>query len=315
LIRLLLVAILRGCVILFVTLLLVFVILRMLPSDPALMLLQRDATPEQIAQVRQLWGLDQPVYVQFWVYLSNLIRGDAGNSFQYSVDPGSRGIPALALVLSRFPATVELALVSLAISFLVSVPLGMLTAVKRDTFLDHAVLSAVLLIGSLPNFLIGLLFIFYFALVLGVLPTGGTGSPLHIVLPALTLALHFSVILVRLTHTEVTRALNSDYVRTARSKGLANWAVVWGHAMKNAALPLVTVTGLRLGSLLNGAVVVETLFGWPGIGRLMIEAIAARDYPVIQVIVPLSALMFVVTNIVVDLMYAVLDPRVRMASR
>jgi len=312
--RYLVLRVIQGVFTFLVTMLLVFGMLRVIPSDPAAVLLRDDATPEQIAHVRQLWGLDQPIQVQFVVYLGNLLRGDAGDSFQYQYTAGTAGTPAFGLVISRLPATVQLAVVALLISIVVSIPLGIITALKRDTLLDHLVTGAVLMFGSLPNFWIGMQLILFFGLSLHLLPTNGFGTPQHVILPAVTLAVPFSVVLIRMTRTEMGRALQADYVRTANSKGLPLRVVLVRHALRNVLIPLVTIIGLRLGTLLNGAVVVETLFGWPGLGRLMIESISARDYPVIQVIVPLAALLFVATNLLVDLMYGWVDPRVKLRS-
>jgi peptide/nickel transport system permease protein len=303
----------QGLLTLIVATILIFALMRLIPSDPALVLLREDATPAQIAYVRQLWGLDQPIYVQFWVYLTNLARGDAGDSFQYRFTAGGAGTPAFALVLDRLPATVHLAFAALLISVAVSIPVGVLLALRQDSLLDHSVMTALLVLGSLPVFWIGLELILLFGLVLGVLPTGGAGTPRHVILPALTLALPFAVILTRLTRTEMVRVLREDYIVTARSKGLPRMMVVMKHALRNALVPIVTVTGLRLAALLHGAVVVETVFAWPGLGRLMIESVAARDYPVVQVIVPFAALVFVVINLLVDLSYGWLDPRVRVS--
>lgn len=305
---------LLGVLTLLVTLTLVFAMVRLLPGDPAAVLLREDATPEQVQRINELWGLNEPVPVQFLIYLGNLLRGDAGDSYQYQSTAGSPGTPAVGLVLSRVPATAQLAVVSLLISVVIAVPLGIITAVWRDSWLDHTTMGSSLLLGSLPNFWIGMQFILLFGVVLGVLPTGGSGTPQHIVLPAVTLAIPFAVVLLRMTRTEVARVLRADFITTARAKGLPPNTVLVRHALRNAMIPLVTIMGLRLGSLLNGAVVVETLFGWPGLGRLMIEAINARDYPLIQVIVPLSAVIFVVINVLVDILYGVIDPRVQVGA-
>jgi ABC-type dipeptide/oligopeptide/nickel transport system permease component len=305
---------LLGVLTLIVTLILVFAMVRLLPGNPAAVLLRDDATPEQVAYISELWGLDKPIPVQFVIYLGNLLRGDAGDSYQYQSTAGSPGTPAIGLVLSRVPATIQLAVVSVLMSIVVAVPLGILTAVWRDSWLDHATVTSTLLLGSLPNFWIGMQLILFFGVVHRLLPTSGSGTPQHIILPAITLALPFMVILLRLTRTEVARVLQAEYITTARSKGLPPRTVLVRHALRNAMIPLVTIMGLRLGGLLNGAVVVETLFGWPGLGRLMIEAIEARDYPLIQVIVPLSAVIFVIVNVSVDIMYGLLDPRVKVGA-
>ena len=315
-IRLLVTRAVLGGVTLLVTLVLVFVLVRMAPSDPAAVLLRDDATADQIEYVRQLWGLDRPIAEQFVVYVGNLLHGDAGFSYQYRRTSGNTadsGISALSLVVARLPATAQLAGLALLISIAVAIPLGVLTALKQDSFLDHAVLSVSLVLSSFPNFWIGLQLIILVALGLGIVPTGGIGTPQHLILPALTLSAHFCVVLTRLTRTEMVRALRSDYVVTARSKGLSERAVAIRHALRNTLIPLVTVIGLRLGGLLTGAVVVETLFRYPGIGALMIDAIAARDYPIVQVIVPWTAVVFIAMNILVDVLYGVVDPRVRVA--
>jgi peptide/nickel transport system permease protein len=305
---------LLGGFTLVVSMILVFVILRMIPSDPAAVLLREDATEEQIEYVRRLWGLDKPVYEQFLIYVGNLLRGDAGESYQFQRTAGEPGTPAFELVASRVPATIQLAFAALVLSILISIPLGVLTAIKPDSPIDHAVLTGTIMLSSLPNFWIGMQLILLFGLGLGLLPTGGFGTPQHVILPAITLALPFSVVLTRLTRTETGRVLRSDYIRTATAKGLSPRTVLWGHALRNALIPLVIIIGLRLGGLLNGAVVVETLFRWPGVGRLMIDAIAARDYPIVQVIVPFTALVFVVINFAVDVINGWVDPRVRMGA-
>jgi peptide/nickel transport system permease protein len=303
-----------GSFTLVVSMVLVFIILRMIPSDPAAVLLRDDATEEQVEYVRRLWGLDRPVYEQFFIYVGNLLQGNAGESYQFQRTAGEPGTPAFELVVSRVPATIELAFAALILAIVVSLPLGVLTALKPDSMLDHAVLTVTIMLSSLPNFWIGMQLILLFSLGLGVLPTGGFGTPQHIILPAITLALPFIVILTRMTRTETARILKSDYVRTANAKGLAPRTVLWGHALRNAMIPLVIIIGLRLGGLLNGAVVVETLFRWPGVGRLMIDAIAARDYPIVQVLVPFTALVFVAINFAVDVINGWVDPRVRMGS-
>lgn len=307
--------VLKGLVTLVAAVVLVFVMVRIIPSDPAAALVPRDAPPELAARVRQLWGLDRPMPEQFVTYIANLLRGDAGESYQFSsIAAGQAGVPAFGLVLSRVPNTLLLALVTIVLSISIALPLGVLTAVKADSWLDRAIFALSMALTSIPGFFIGILLIFIFSLWLGLLPTGGVGTPLHVVLPAITLSLHFTVLLTRLTRTEMGHALKSDYVRTAYAKGLTGQTVFWRHALKNVLIPLVTVIGLRLGGLLNGAVIVETLFRWPGVGSLMIAAVATRDYPIIQIIVPLGAFFFVVINILLDVIYAVIDPRLRVGG-
>lgn len=308
--RLLVLRSLRGVITLVLTIVFVFVLLRWLPADPATMLMGDSATPEQIAEARTLWGLDRPMTEQFLVYVTNLARGNAGYSFQYLV-AGQPAIPAVQLVMSRIPATLVLSVTALVLAIAVSIPLGVITALKSGSLLDNAVLAVTLTLTSFPGFFVGMVLILVFGLGLKLLPTGGIGTPQHLVLPSITLALPFIVILTRVTRTEMGRILQAEYIRTARAKGLSGRTVLFRHALRNALIPLVTLIGLRLGGLLNGAVIVETLFRWPGVGSLMIQSIAARDYPVVQVLVPYAALIFIVSNFVVDVIYAVLDPRVR----
>lgn len=305
---------LLGLLTMVVSLVLVFVIVRVIPSDPAAVLLRDDATPEQIEQVRRHWGLDRSIAEQFAVYVVNLLHGDAGESYQFLRTAGVAGTPAFGLVVDRIPATIWLSFAALILAIGVGIPLGVYAGLKPDSWLDRLVLGITILLTSLPSFWIGMLLILGLALGLGALPTGGSETPQHIVLPAVTLALPFAAILARLTRTEMARVLRAEYVTTARAKGLPGSTVLWRHALRNALIPLVTVIGLRLSHLLNGAVVVETLFRWPGVGRLMIDSIAARDYPVVQVIVPLTAVLFVAVNIVVDVLYGVIDPRVRVGT-
>ncbi|CAG0954557.1 Glutathione transport system permease protein GsiC [Anaerolineae bacterium] len=303
---------LKGLLTLVAVLVLVFLLIRVVPSDPAAMLVPEDAPPEMVEYVRHLWGLDRPIHEQFATYVINMLSGNAGDSYQYSsLSRGSSGTPAFGLVMSRLPNTLLLALITLALSVSIAVPLGVITALNADSWLDHTVFSISMMLTSLPNFFVGIMLIYIFALWLGILPTGGIGKPENLVLPAVVLSLHFTVTLTRLTRTEMGRVLRSDYITTANAKGLSKRIVFWKHALKNVMIPLVTVIGLRLGGLFNGAVVVETMFRWPGIGKMMVDAIAARDYPIVQVIVPLSAIVFVGINILVDLIYGLVDPRVR----
>jgi peptide/nickel transport system permease protein len=211
------------------------------------------------------------------------------------------------------PNTIVLALAALLLAILVAIPLGTITALKADSWLDRAVFAVSMTLTAFPNFFIGMVLILIFALGLKLVPTGGFGTPQNVILPAITLAIPFIVSLTRVTRTEMGRVLRSEYITTARAKGLNQRTVLLRHALRNALIPLVTIIGLRLGGLLGGAVIVETLFRWPGIGLLMNQAIQTRDYPVVQYLVPLAALIFVLANFTVDVLYGVLDPRVRLA--
>ena len=301
---------LRGLLTLIIVTVLVFVLLRVVPGDAANMLAGGDATPEQVAELRELWGLDKSIGEQFLIYVGKLLTGDAGQSYQFT----SNGVPlysASELVWMRVPNTLVLAFAALTISIVVSIPLGVLSALKPNSLLDNSVMAFNFGIQSFPVFFIGMLLILFFSLQLGWLPTGGTGSFSSIILPALTLSAHSTVQLTRVTRTEVGRIMNSDFIRTSRAKGLSPISVLFKHGLRNAMIPLVTVIGLRLGALLHGAVICETLFRWPGIGNLLITSLNARDYPVVQILVPYTAFIFIVMNIIVDILYGFLDPRIR----
>jgi ABC-type dipeptide/oligopeptide/nickel transport system permease component len=238
------------------------------------------------------------------VFLANVARGDFGRSIHFRE-------PAMRVVWGYLPATLELGLTAFGLAVLVAVPVGLLSAVRRNSLVDHTTMGLALVGQSAPTFFLGILFILLFSLKAGLLPTSGRGGAAHLVLPALTLGAFAMASVARLTRSAVLEVLGADFVRTARAKGLAERVVVVKHTLKNAALPIVTITGLQLGTLLGGAVVTETVFAWPGIGRLAIQSIYNRDYPVVQCTVFLSAVLFIVINFCIDLVYGLLDPRVR----
>ncbi|MES2291099.1 MAG: ABC transporter permease [Pseudomonadota bacterium] len=300
---------------LFITLVLVFVLLRVVPNNPAEIMLGDAATPETVAQITRLWGLDKPIPEQFVIYLINLLRGDAGISFQYSTPGAPIGITVWEIVMGRLPYTIALALSSLALSVVVAVPLGVLSASKADSVLDHSIATGGIVINSIPHFWLALILIEIVSVQLHLLPSGGATSPLSIILPSIMLSISFTVLLTRVTRTEVLRIMASDYVRTARAKGLSERTVLWRHALPNALIPLITLIGLRLGGLLNGAVVMEAIFRWPGVGSLMLNSIGTRDYPTIQFLVPLTAFAFIVLNFLTDVIYELVDPRLRKAGK
>ena len=281
---------------------LVFVVLR-LTGDPAMMVAPPGATLDDLAAIRRDLGLDRSIAAQYVEFLRKLAVGDLGESFRYRR-------PALEIVTERAGATVQLALAAQLLAIAVAIPLGVISAIRRDTWLDAALTGLATLGQSIPNFWLGLMAIVVFAVHLGWLPTSGRGGWLHLVLPAITLSSYSMASLTRLMRSSVLEVLGSDYVRTARAKGLSAGSVLFKHALKNALIPVVTLTGLQLGVLLSGAVIVETVFAWPGIGRLTIEAIHTRDYPLVQAGVVLMAMLFVVVNQGVDLCYRWLDPRV-----
>lgn len=294
---------LRGLVALWIVSTAVFVIMR-LSGDPVPLLLPPDAPRSEIFRVRADLGLDAPMGVQYGIFLKNAVKGDFGRSIHFRQ-------PAMAVALQYLPATFELALASFAVAVLLAFPLGVLAAVRRNSLFDMAAMGVALTGQSAPTFFIGIMLILVASLWLGLFPTSGRGGLDHLVLPAVTLGAFAMASIARITRSSVLDVLSSDYVRTARAKGVSEFAVILKHAVKNAAIPIITITGLQFGSLLSGAVVTETVFSWPGIGRLAIQSIYNRDYPVVQATVFLTAVFFILVNFVVDLTYAGLDPRIK----
>ncbi len=295
--------ILRALVAVWLVTTVVFVVMR-LSGDPVPLLLPPDAPTSEIMRVRRELGLDRSLPVQYGVFVANVVRGDFGRSIHFRE-------PAFAVVRGYLGATVELGLTSFLLAALVAVPIGLLSAIKRNSLVDHVAMGVALIGQAAPTFFLGILFILLLSLKADLFPTGGRGEWKHLVLPALTLGAFAMASIARLTRSAVLEVLRADYIRTARAKGLAERLVVAKHTLKNAALPIVTITGLQFGTLLGGAVVTETVFSWPGIGRLAIQSIYNRDYPVVQCTVFLSAIMFIVINFAIDLIYGLLDPRVR----
>ena len=283
---------------------LVFVILRVLPGDPARMLLPDGAPESAVAELNRQLGLREPLIVQYGLFLSSVARGDFGQSFQYRA-------PALRVVLERLPATVQLTLAAMLVTIAVGVSLGIFTAVRRGTRYDVAGPILAVLGQSLPNFWLGIMLILLFGVALRWLPTSGFAGWTSLVLPAVTLAAFPTALVARLTRSSMLEILNRDYIRTGRAKGLAERRVVLRHALRNAAIPVLTVIGLQIGALLGGAVITESIFAWPGMGKLIVDAIFFRDFPVVQTVLILSATVFVVINLAVDLLYTVIDPRIR----
>lgn len=286
----------------------IFLVLRLVPGDPALLILGSDATPDQVAALRTQLGLDRPLLVQYGAYLADVARLDFGQSFRLHTD-------AMTLVLERLPATVELAVIALTLSLVVGIPLGIVAALRVDTLADRAISVFSLVSQSTPSFWLGIVLILVLSRTFQILPSAGTGSPAHMVLPAVTLALPFLAILVRLTRSGLLEVMHEGFVQTARAKGLTEWTVVFPHAIRNALIPIVTVVGLQFGTLLGGTVIVETVFSWPGVGRLLVDSISYRDYGVVQASILLIATGFVLINLAVDVLYGYLDPRVRLAGR
>jgi peptide/nickel transport system permease protein len=283
----------------------VFVMARLLPGDPARVIAGVQATPEQVDSLRRQLGLDQPVPVQYAGYLGRLVRLDLGTSAHF-------GSPVAAEIASRLPYTVELALAAAAIAAVVGVLAGIAAALRRNTPVDLAI-SAVSVLGvSMPAYWLGLMLIVVFAVQLRVLPAAGAEGPASIVLPALTLALLSVGLVARMTRSSLLEVLAQDHVRTARAKGARPARVVLVHALRNALVPILTALGLQLGALMGGAVLTESVFGWPGVGRLLLDSIFFRDYSMVQGLVLLFAVTYIAINLVVDLLYVVVDPRVRL---
>jgi peptide/nickel transport system permease protein len=284
-----------------------FLVLRLVPGDPARLMVPPGTSEKVVDSLRRELGTDQPLIVQFGRFLGGLLRGDLGESFR-------QGRPVLELVLEALPATLALATTTMLTAVLMAVPLGIVAAYRSGGILDRAILIFSLAGQSVPNFWLGVMLVLVFAIRLQWFPAIGMAGPGSIVLPTLTLALILVAILVRTVRQSMLEALNEDYVRTARAKGMPETKVVLVHALKNAAIPLVTILGLQVGFVLGGAFVVELIFDWPGVGLLALEAIDTRDFPVVQGVVILVAAVFTFANLAVDIAYAYLNPRVRLGG-
>lgn len=294
---------LRAVTTLLVVVTVAFIFLR-LSGDPVRLLLSLDATEEQVEALRADLGLDAPVVVQYFRFLSGIIRGDLGDSILQRRS-------ALALVLERLPATLELAAVAFGLALLLGPTIGIASAIRHRSVLDRFTIGVMNVLQGVPSFVVAILLILVLTVWLGWLPSSGRGEPQQVVMPAASLAVALAAGQARLVRAVLLDVLRQDYVRTARAKGLRGTHVIRRHALRNAALPVVTVLGLDLATLLGGAVIVETVFAWPGVGRLVVDAVAARDYPVVQAAVLVVAAIFVGLNVLVDLSYGLLDPRVR----
>ena len=292
-------------------------------GDPVVFLLGQDANPTQIAQMRSDLGLDKPFIVQFWHFLINAAQGEFGLSLR-------QGAKVSRLISERFPATLELALVAALMALLIGIPMGVYSALRRGSFMSQLFMTVSLLGVSLPTFLIGILLILVFAVGLGWFPSFGRGDTVqlgwwstgllsaqgwhHIVLPAITLAIFQLTLIMRLVRAEMLEVLRTDYIKFARARGLSNRVIHFGHALKNTLVPVMTITGLQLGGLIAFAIITETVFQWPGMGLLFIQAVTFADIPVMAAYLCLIALIFVVINLVVDLLYFVVDPRLRIGN-
>ena len=311
---------------------LVFSFVRIVPGDPATIMLGERATPENVAQVREQLGLNKPIYEQYWIFVSNALQGNLGRSVL-------RQEPVTQEIIRRFPATIELTLAAIFVALIVGIPAGIISAIRRGSWFDTFSMLTALTGVSMPIFWLGLMLIFLFAVILHILPTGGrldSGTNFtattnlllldtllsgniglfvqalrHLFLPAIALGTIPMAIIARMTRSSMLEVLNQDYIRTAHAKGLKERAVVIRHALRNAWLPVITVVGLQVGRLLSGAILTETVFSWPGIGRWLVDAIFARDFPIVQGVTLFIAIIFVGVNVIVDLLYGWVDPRIR----
>lgn len=284
---------------------LIFLIVRVAPGDPATILLGPDANQQQIDDLTARLGLDESVLAQYVRYLGDAARFDFGQSYRL-------GRPAMAAVLERLPATAELMLSSTAIAVMLGVMLGLLAGARPGRTIDRVVSASTIALQSFPTFWVGVMLILIFALGLGLLPSAGAGTPAHLVLPAITLALPFTATVARLTRTSTAETMREPYIQTARSKGLTEPQVLVGHALRNSLIPVVTIVGLHMGGLMGGAVIVENVFAWPGLGSLVVDAVANRDYEVVQAATFLIAGIVMVFNLLADLVYSRLDPRIKL---
>ena len=292
----------------------VFMLIHLSPGDPALVIVGEDRTPQAIAEIHRQLGLDQPLYVQYFIWVGHIIRGDWGRSI-------TTHEPVATAILERLPATLELGITALVWSLLVAIPLGTIAAVRRGSVVDQLATGITVSGVSIPNFFIGIVLIFLLSVTLRIFPFGGyvpiTEDPLqslrHVVLPAIALGTAGAAINMRFTRSSMIEVLNLDYVRTAWAKGASWRRVVFVHALKNALIPVVTIVGIQIGGIIEGAVVTETVFTWPGVGRLAVESIFNRDYTVVQGIVLLAAFSYMFANLLVDVVYAWLDPRISYA--
>jgi ABC-type dipeptide/oligopeptide/nickel transport system permease component len=276
-------------------------------GDPATLLVEPGASPEDIAAIHHQFGLDRPLIVQYGLFMASVLTGDLGQSFYYRT-------PVTELYWSRLPNSVMLASAAMAFSLLIGIPSGILASVRVGRFWDNAGKVFALLGLSLPSFWVGLVMILVFSVYLGWLPSSGSGTPLHLIMPAFALGWYFAASHMRLTRSSMLEVLGSEYVKLARLKGLPQSLVIAKHAFKNALIPVLTLAGINFVIMISVAVVVETVFAWPGVGRLLYEGIAFRDFPVVQGTVLMLGAMTVVVNLVVDVLYAVIDPRIRLAS-
>ncbi|MDI6707212.1 MAG: ABC transporter permease [Bacillota bacterium] len=282
----------------------VFLILHLAPGDPVDLIVGPNVTPEVYENIRNKLGLDQPLTVQYFKFMSNLLRGDLGTSILQQR-------PVSEIIIERFPVTLELGLSALVISFAIALPAGIIAAVNRNSWPDYACMSGALVGMSMPTFWFGILLMYFFAYKMRLFPISGYGTLRHLVLPAFAMGLTDAAVTARMVRSSMLEVIRQDYIRTARSKGLAEKVVINQHALKNALIPIVTLLGLRMGWLLGGSVILENVFSRPGLGRLIVDSILARDYPVVQGAMIVLTASIMAGNILADILYAVVDPRIK----
>ncbi|MDE0529526.1 MAG: ABC transporter permease [Truepera sp.] len=295
-----------ALVVVAITVTIVFVVIRIVPGDPAALMLGIGASEEEIAALRAKWGLDRPLFIQYATYLWQIVRGDFGTSILSN-------LPVLDIILQRLPNTLALAALGLISAVAFAIPLGVVAALNVNTILDRLIVALALIGRGIPAFWTGIMAILLFSRTWELLPSFGMGGIDNFILPSLVLGSVLTGLLTRLTRSEVLEEMSADYVRTARAKGLPERLVLWKHILRNALNPVVTVIGLQLGRLLGGTIIVEVVFAWPGIGRLLVLALQQNDYAIVQALIILFAFFFVLINIAVDILYTVLNPRVRLA--
>jgi peptide/nickel transport system permease protein len=295
---------LETIAVLYLALTAVFVMVR-LSGDPVLLMVPTDATPEFVETFREQMGFNRPLIIQYGTFITGAIRGDFGQSLRQTAG-------ALSLVIERIPASLLLTAAAISTALLVSVPVGILSAFRRGSLMDSLATMGAVLAQSIPNFWLGLILILVFSVMLRWLPTGGMGTWKHLILPGITLAAYSTARIARLTRSSMIDVLQTDYIRTGRAKGLSEFKIMWKHALKNAAIPIITITGLQIGVIFGGAVITETIFSWPGLGRLVVQSIYFRDYPTVQASIFVIAGMICLINLVVDILYAVVNPEIRL---
>ncbi|UCC87003.1 MAG: ABC transporter permease [Anaerolineales bacterium] len=301
--RMALIRLVQGVITAFLVFTVVFFIMR-LSGDPTMLFLPPEATQEDMDRFRHEMGWDRPLVVQYVRYLGDVVRGDFGDSLTY-------GGSALEIVLERLPATLELTALAFILTMIIAIPAGLIAAVKPNAILSQMVMILALVGQAMPGFWLGVMMILLFSVALGVLPTGGRGGVANLVMPAVVLGSWGAAKITRLTRAGMFEVLGDDYIRTARGKGVPERVVLFGHALKNALLPVLSALGLTVGAMLGGAIITETVFAWPGVGRLIVQSVLKRDFPVVQVATILLSAIFVVSNLTVDVLYTVVDPRIR----